>query len=56
MRPNSSHTFEELPAVQNSDAVKEHDQAGQPDGPYDLRLWRKCTKREADKQDGTDAK
>ena len=53
---NSSHSFEELPPIQDADAVEEHDQTGQPDRPYDLCLRSKCAEREADEQDGADAK
>ena len=53
---DSSHSFEELPPIQDADAVEEHDQTGQPDRPYDLCLRSKCAEREADEQDGADAK
>jgi hypothetical protein len=53
---NAAHPLEELPSVKNSDAVKEHDQAGQANGPGNLRLRRKCAEREADEQNGANTK
>ncbi len=46
--------FEELPTVENADAVEKHDQAGEADRPGDRRLRRKGTDREADEQNGAD--
>ena len=52
-RPDDA--FEELPAVENPDAVEEHDEAGQPDRTDDLGFRRECTDGEADKEHGADA-
>ena len=51
----AGHAFEKLPAVENADAVKEHDQADQADRARDLRLRRKGAEREPDEQHGADA-
>src|SRR6516164_7068212 len=50
--PDPDHAFKELAAVENADAVEEHDQAGQPDRPGDLRLWRKGADCQANEEDG----
>ena len=50
------HSFEELPSVEDADAVEKHDQAGQADRSGDLCLRRECADGEADEQDGADAK
>ena len=50
----AGHSFEELPSVEDSDAVKEHDQAGKADRPGDLRLRGERADGEADEQDGSD--
>ena len=49
------HAFEELPAIEDADAVEEHDQAGQADRPDDLRLRREGADGQADEQHGADA-
>ena len=51
----SGHPFEELPAIENADAVEEHDQAGQPDRPDDRCFGSKCADRKADEQNRSDA-
>ena len=48
----AGHAFEELPAIENADAVEEHDQAGQADRADDLRLRRERADGEADEQHG----
>ena len=53
--PPPRHAFEELPPVENADAVEEHDQAGQADRTDDLGLRRKCADGQADEQNGADA-
>ncbi len=50
----AGHSFKELPSVEDSDAVEEHDQAGQADRPGDRGLRRKRPDGEADEQDGAD--
>src|SRR5262245_14032272 len=49
------HPLEELPSIQDTDAVKEHDQAGQPDGAHDLCLGGKCAEGEPNEQHGSNA-
>ena len=49
------HSFEELPSVQDPDAVQEHDQPGQADRSGDLRLGGEGADRQPDEQDGSDA-
>src|SRR5262245_61010376 len=44
------HSLEELAPVEDTDAVKEHDQAGQADRPDDLRLRSKCAEGQTDEQ------
>ena len=51
----AGHAFEELPAVEDADAVEKHDQAGQADRPDDLRLRRERADRQADEQHRADA-
>src|SRR5262249_1994129 len=50
------HAFEKLPAVLNSNAVEEHDQANQSDWTGDLRFRRKGTQRKPDEQHSAHAK
>ena len=38
----AGHALEELPAIEDADAVQEHDQAGEADRPDDLRLGAKA--------------
>ncbi len=51
----SGHPLEELPAIENADAVEEHDQAGQPDRPHDRCLGSERADGEADEQNRSDA-
>src|SRR5689334_4173414 len=53
---SAKDAFEKLAAVQNADAIKEHDQAGQADWSDDLGLRREGPYRKADKQDRADPK
>ncbi len=50
----AEHAFEELPAVQDSNPVQEHDQPDQADRADDLRLRRKGADGQADEQDSAD--
>src|SRR4029079_2886392 len=49
-----SHSLEKLSPVENADAVEEHDQAGQSDGPDDLCLRTERAEREPYEQDCAD--
>ena len=49
------HALEELPAIQDSDPVKEHDQASQADGSDNLCLRSKCANSKPNEQDSPDA-
>src|SRR5271169_6854550 len=44
--PDAHHAFKELTAIENADAVKEHDQPREADRACDLGLRRKCTDRQ----------
>src|SRR6185437_15081608 len=46
---------EKLPAIQNSDRVKEHDQTGQPNRSDDLSLRSKGAECQAHEQNSSDA-
>jgi hypothetical protein len=48
----AGHAFEELPAVQDADAVEEHDQAGQADRSGNRRFRGECANRQPDEKDG----
>src|SRR5262245_2029877 len=50
------HSLEELPSIEDADAVKEHDQSGQTDRPDDLCLGSKCAESQPDEQHGADPK
>src|SRR5262249_48256833 len=52
----TEHALEELLAVENSDSVQEHDQAGEADRANDLGFRREGANGEADKEHGADAK
>ncbi len=49
------HAFEELPSVQDADAVQEHDKADERYRPRDLRFRHQPADRETDEQNGPDA-
>ena len=51
----AGHALEELPSVEDADAVEEHDQSGEADRSDDLRLRREGADGEADEQHGSDA-
>ena len=51
----AGHSFEELPAVEDADAVEKHDQAGEADRSGDLRLRGECADGQPDEQHGADA-
>src|SRR5262249_49825932 len=49
------HSFKKLPAIQNADAVKKHDQAGQPYGTNDLCFRGEGAESQAHEQNGSHA-
>ena len=51
----AGHPLEELPPVENADAVEEHDQAGQPDRPDDRCLGGERADGKTDEQHRADA-
>src|ERR1700760_2443019 len=51
----SENSLEELPAIEDADAVEEHDQAGEADRPDDLGFRCERTDRKADEEHGADA-
>ena len=51
---DADHAFEELPAVEDANAVQEHDQAGEADRPDDLGFRRKGADGKADEQHRAD--
>src|SRR3954469_16322999 len=51
----AGHSFKKLPAIENSNSVEEHDQAGKTDRSGDLSLWGEGSDGQAYEQDGADA-
>src|SRR5271169_4001517 len=49
------HAFKKLPAIENADAIKKHDQADEPDRSDDLGLRREGAEGETHEQHGADA-
>src|SRR5437899_2714509 len=50
---DAHHALEELAAIENADAVKNHDQAGEADRTDDLGLRRERADRKTDKENRT---
>jgi hypothetical protein len=50
------HPLKELPSIENTDAVKEHDEARQTDWPDDLSFRSKGAQREPNEEHGPYAK
>ena len=51
----AGHSFKELPAIEDSNSVEKHDQAGKADRSGDLGFRGKGADGQADEQDGADA-